>query len=937
MTAKKSVSRWVRTTCAALRVCGGLLLCSVTALAQEKQPPTAPSPASPSSKKAVTAGNTGPAARELKRPQDVAPNEIAGVVVDSQGKPLSDVLVDAWTWYPGDETKTDANGVFRLKPGSSDDQYVEIRFSKPGYSPHYIPQQPRGQKDFVVILGNKTLLEGFVQSPGGKPVPGATIKGEQAAYHGNGFIYDGLTTSTTTDAQGHYRLYLFPSTYEVQVAVDGVGSARVSGISVLPDKSQNLNIDLKPGVRFEAKVIDVDTRQPVAGLVLFNWRDTKVRGLSDARGAIVIDGMLPGKYEFNVGHGQPKKLRGMTYYDHGELGRWWSAQAVNEWERKSIEPTGWQRNFDGLTFDLSVGMKPVTIEVEKGVVFSGHVYDPDGNPVFAATVAPAKTGSGNSLTGDTRYSVKTASDGTYRDVMPAGNSFAYNLIAHDGEHGHWRKWANAVSEPIKTKPGQRFENFDLRLTRGATVRGRVIADGGRVVSNREVRAEPVDLRENRYYDPTVKVRPDGSFELRFIRPGKQHIQVSPFWLSATDAPGRTSVVLELKPGEVREGIELHVEPSAQPVAPLLAARTFHVKVLDHGGAPAANQQVTIVKAPTAALGSNGFAALLGSPAGLAKRLNQGSLSGERYTAGADGVIEISGTKLFDPRSTIALAVALNPDREEGGIGVLYADLQSPDITLRLSPFCDTTASISKDKLPDRDSATQMHLQSGGFLLASAPIVDDRIDLQLPMGDYTLTVDNALSNPRFVKFTIKPNQERLDLGPIALTPTRLATLIGRPAPELRGIADWGNGHALTLAELHGKIVILDFWGYWCGPCLASMPSLMKIYDEYPQSDLAIIAVHDGSVKDITQLQGRIESAKKQFWKGRMLPFHLAVAGGGMTKIEGTKTSANAQVIADYGVTAFPTTLLIDRQGKVVAQVDPRDVNGTKKKLSELLHK
>jgi hypothetical protein len=96
-----------------------------------------------------------------------------------------------------------------------------------------------------------------------------------------------------------------------------------------------------------------------------------------------------------------------------------------------IGRTGWQRNFDDIAFKLSVGMDPVTIETERGVTFSGHVYDPDGKPVEGATVAPALNG--YSLTGDTRYSTKTEKDGSYRVVMPAGNARQYGLIAHDGE------------------------------------------------------------------------------------------------------------------------------------------------------------------------------------------------------------------------------------------------------------------------------------------------------------------------------------------------------------------------------------------------------------------------------------------------------------------------------------------------------------------------
>ena len=58
-------------------------------------------------------------------------------------------------------------------------------------------------------------------------------------------------------------------------------------------------------------------------------------------------------------------------------------------------------------------MAPVTIEIEKGVRIRGRVVDPDGKPVGGATAAPALTGTGNSLTGDTRFSVKTKADGTF--------------------------------------------------------------------------------------------------------------------------------------------------------------------------------------------------------------------------------------------------------------------------------------------------------------------------------------------------------------------------------------------------------------------------------------------------------------------------------------------------------------------------------------------
>src|SRR5262249_30032427 len=50
----------------------------------------------------------------VQGPHDVAPDELAGIVVDASDNPLQGVEVDAWTWYPGNETRTDASGSFRL-------------------------------------------------------------------------------------------------------------------------------------------------------------------------------------------------------------------------------------------------------------------------------------------------------------------------------------------------------------------------------------------------------------------------------------------------------------------------------------------------------------------------------------------------------------------------------------------------------------------------------------------------------------------------------------------------------------------------------------------------------------------------------------------------------------------------------------------------------
>lgn len=131
-------------------------------------------------------------------------------------------------------------------------------------------------------------------------------------------------------------------------------------------------------------------------------------------------------------------------------------------------------------------------------------------------------------------------------------------MVHDAKYSQWRKFASGVTEPFRTKPGQRLENVEIQLHEPATVRGRVTASDGRSLKGLAVRAHAVDKLGNRCYDPTTITNEDGTFEVTHIRSGEHFIQVEPFWLTAEDAPPQSSVVVELTEGETEEGIELMV-------------------------------------------------------------------------------------------------------------------------------------------------------------------------------------------------------------------------------------------------------------------------------------------------------------------------------------------------------------------------------------------
>ena len=99
---------------------------------------------------------------------------------------------------------------------------------------------------------------------------------------------------------------------------------------------------------------------------------------------------------------------------------------------------------------------------------------------------------------------------------------------------------------------------------------------------------------------------------------------------------------------------------------------------------------------------------------------------------------------------------------------------------------------------------------------------------------------------------------------------------------------------------------------------------------------MIAVHDDSVDSIAEMDRKLDSVRKDVWGGRDLPFLVALAGGGSTRIKYTALDARGSAIADYGIVSFPTTLVIGRDGTLLRQIDVRDANAHEV-VSELLNK
>jgi thiol-disulfide isomerase/thioredoxin len=317
------------------------------------------------------------------------------------------------------------------------------------------------------------------------------------------------------------------------------------------------------------------------------------------------------------------------------------------------------------------------------------------------------------------------------------------------------------------------------------------------------------------------------------------------------------------------------------------------------------------------------------------------------TSDAEGRVEIQYQWFFfddDPPETVAPLIAYHQDRGLIAVATFQPAAfhrgpagEAPAIELKLQRGAKLHGTLSRISAPasvDESIWTNAYI----YLLASGPprpmaslSTHQQFEFLLPPGDYLIQAygDGAYNAYRRLHVADSDSEIHLHLD---LPADQLTLLTGKQAPALRQIKAWKNGGPVSLDQLRGKWVLLDFWGYWCGPCVGSMPALMDLYDKYHDKGLVIIGVHDDSVASIEEMDKNLEQTRKELWKGRDLPFPVALDGGGELPISGTERSTKGATHAAYGIQHWPTTILIDPQGNVVGEKSANDL-----KLKELLEK
>ena len=117
-----------------------------------------------------------------------------------------------------------------------------------------------------------------------------------------------------------------------------------------------------------------------------------------------------------------------------------------------------------------------------------------------------------------------------------------------------------------------------------------------------------------------------------------------------------------------------------------------------------------------------------------------------------------------------------------------------------------------------------------------------------------------------------------------------------------------GSRFNLASLKGKVVLVDFWATWCGPCVRDLPSVKSVYEKYRDKGFEVVGISlDHNKEELAD-----------FVKDREVPWPQIIFA------QEKERGWNNPLARAYGVNSIPATFLIDRSGNVVTM----DIRGTK---------
>jgi len=152
----------------------------------------------------------------------------------------------------------------------------------------------------------------------------------------------------------------------------------------------------------------------------------------------------------------------------------------------------------------------------------------------------------------------------------------------------------------------------------------------------------------------------------------------------------------------------------------------------------------------------------------------------------------------------------------------------------------------------------------------------------------IEIDPVFSDKDFIFIPPKGAQLVDNFHPPSSSRPKESKLIGSPAPDfsLKDI----DGDVTKLSDFEGKVVLVDFWATWCGPCVKAMPHLQTLFEIYKDDAVIVLGINSWE---------REKDKVKPFLKEHKITYRILL-------------DSNNDVISKYGVMGIPTFFVIDKK-------------------------
>jgi len=254
-------------------------------------------------------------------------------------------------------------------------------------------------------------------------------------------------------------------------------------------------------------------------------------------------------------------------------------------------------------------------------------------------------------------------------------------------------------------------------------------------------------------------------------------------------------------------------------------------------------------------------------------------------------------------------IAYDFKRQQGAIAIVSRTNAVKPLTIRLAPLVALHGEYVCHEVsgPLGWCVTHISCYGLGQMVLENRSVNGHFELLVPPGKYDFNGyegSGRLTRPVHRTIAVDGSETAIDLGHVDLDPTPWARSRGKSAPPWHITEARGLSSNATIADFHGKWLLLDFWGYWCLPCIKEMPALSQFYEQHAvdRANFEIVAIHNGA-SSLKEMDERLAKTVREYWNGHPLPFPVIIDATDIT-------------FTNFAIQGYPSQVLIDPDGNIV---------------------